>query len=164
MVALVAPGPAPAGADDVRDRFVPWTQGAPPAFSLKDLDGRVHALADFRGSVVLVNFWATWCEPCQDEMPSMRRLRERLAGQPFAILGVNYGGESEAKVRAFRQRLEIDFPLLLDPGGETPRGWRVRVLPATFLVGRDGRVRYHVIGELDWASESALTKVRTLLR
>ena len=160
---MSGPGAAAAG-DDVRDRFVPWKQGATPPLSLKDLDGRGHALAEYRGSVILVNFWATWCEPCQEEMPSLRRLRERLAGQPFAILGVNYGGESEAKVRAFRQRLDIDFPLLLDPGGETPRGWRVRVLPASFLVGRDGRVRYHVIGELDWASDAAVAVVRSLLR
>jgi peroxiredoxin len=155
---------APAAGEDVRARFVPWNQGAPPALALKDLDGRAHALADYRGTVVLVNFWATWCDPCQDEMPSLRRLRDRLAGEPFAILGVNHGGESTAKVRAFRDRLDIDFPLLLDPGGETPRGWRVRVLPASFVVGRDGRVRYHVIGEIDWASADALAVIRGLLR
>jgi peroxiredoxin len=95
-------------------------------------------------------------------MASMRTLRERLAGQPFEILTVNYG-ESEAKVTAFFKSTSLDFPALLDPNQEAPKAWRVRVLPASFLVGRDGRVRYSVIGEIDWASDEALKTVRTLL-
>ena len=92
----------------------------------------------------------------------MRTLRERLAGQPFEIVTVNYG-ESEAKVTAFFKSTGLDFHALLDPNQEAPRAWRVRVLPASFLVGRDGRVRYSVIGEIDWASDEALKTVRTLL-
>jgi cytochrome c biogenesis protein CcmG, thiol:disulfide interchange protein DsbE len=95
-------------------------------------------------------------------MATMRILKERLAGQPFEIVTVNYG-ESEAKVTAFFKSTGLDFPALLDPNQEAPKAWRVRVLPASFLVGRDGRVRYSVIGEIDWASDEALKTVRTLL-
>jgi thiol-disulfide isomerase/thioredoxin len=144
------------------DRFVPWNRAETPALTLKDLSGRPHALADYRGKVLLVNFWATWCEPCKDEMPSIRTLKERLAGQPFEVLVVNYG-EAAPKVREFLAREKLDFIALLDPGKDVARAWRVRVLPGSYLVDTDGTVRYGVIGEFDWASEDAVKVVRGLL-
>jgi thiol-disulfide isomerase/thioredoxin len=147
---------------EVPARFVPWKEPGAPPLVLKDSAGRVHALAGHRGRVVLVNFWATWCDPCRDEMPSLQRLKERLAGRPFAILAVNYG-ESARKVDEFLARMPVDFQVLLDPGQQAARAWRVRVLPASFLVDPDGRVRYAVIGELDWASADAERAVRALL-
>jgi thiol-disulfide isomerase/thioredoxin len=143
-------------------RFVPWTRPETPPLSLKDPDGRAHTLADYRGKVLLVNFWATWCEPCRDEMPSMRALRETLAGQPFDVLVVNYG-ESPARVREFLQRERLDLAALLDPNRDAARAWRVRVLPGSFLIDPEGRVRYSVIGELDWTTEEAVKTVRGLL-
>jgi thiol-disulfide isomerase/thioredoxin len=122
----------------------------------------MRSLADYQGQVVLVNFWATWCEPCLEEMPSLQRLAARLAGQPFALLAVNYG-ESPAKVQAFLERLPAPLPVLLDRDLQAARAWRVRILPASFLVGRDGRVRASVIGELDWASPEAIRAVQGLL-
>jgi len=95
-------------------------------------------------------------------MPSMQQLVERLAGQPFAVLAVNYG-ESAARVEEFAKRSPFDFAMLLDPGRDAPRAWRVRVLPASFLVDAEGRVRYSVVGELDWASPAAVAAVRRLL-
>jgi len=92
----------------------------------------------------------------------MQKLQERLAGRPFAILAVNHG-ESEPRVKEFVERASIGFRILLDPNQEAPRAWRVRVLPASFLIGTDGRVRYSVIGELDWASDVAVNTVRGLL-
>ena len=143
-------------------RFVPWQRAETPALTLKDLGGRLQSLADYRGKVVLVNFWATWCEPCRDELSSMRRLRERLAGQPFDVLAVNYG-ESATRISDFLTRERLDLTVLLDPNQEAARTWRVRVLPGSFLVGADGRVRLSVIGEIDWASEDAVKTVRALL-
>src|SRR5262245_4339970 len=81
----------------------PWTGGATPALALRDLEGRQHRLSDYRGKVVLVNFWATWCEPCREEMPSMQRLRASLAGRPFEVLAINLA-ESESKVRRFLEQ------------------------------------------------------------
>src|SRR5262245_27913274 len=144
-------------------RLVPGTDGATPALALADLGGRPLGLAQQRGKVVVVNFWATWCEPCRDEMPSLQRLGRHLAGEPFAILGVNYG-ESEARVGEFARRFGLDFPVLLDPNQDAPRAWRVRVLPASFVVGRGGRVRYRVIGEIDWMSREAVDAMTRLIR
>ena len=153
-------GQTPASRADP-SRFIPW-RGDTPALVLKDLDGRPRSLAEYRGTVLLINFWATWCEPCRDEMPSMRRLRERLAGQPFDVLAVNYG-ESAARVSGFLARERLDLTVLLDPNQDAARAWRVRVLPGSFLVGADGQVRYSVIGEIDWASDDAVRTVRALL-
>lgn len=141
----------------------PWSGGATPPLALEDLDGRMHSLADYRGKVVLVNFWATWCEPCRAEMPSMERLRAQLSGQPFAVLGVNMA-EPLSRIEKFTAAVPVGFTLLRDRDGTTAKAWRARVLPASFLVGPDGRVRYYVYGELDWTSEAVLAKVRELLR
>jgi thiol-disulfide isomerase/thioredoxin len=151
--------PRAAAAD--ASRFVPW-RGETPVLALKGLDGRSHALGDYRGRVVLLNFWATWCEPCREEMPSIRTLRETLAGLPFDVLVVNHG-ESPARVHDFLAKERLDLVALLDPNKEAARAWRVRVLPGSFLVDREGRVRYSVIGEFDWASTAALEAVRALL-
>jgi peroxiredoxin len=135
---------------------------APPPLELRDTAGKVHRLADYRGQVVLVNFWATWCEPCRDEMPSMQKLRERLAGKPFAILAVNHG-ESAAQVDAFLKKLPLEFTVLLDPFNEVTRVWKPRILPASYLIGRDGRLRYTVVGEFDWTGDAAAAAIRRLL-
>jgi thiol-disulfide isomerase/thioredoxin len=155
--AAVAPA---APADDTR--FVPWTAPPPPAVVLNDLAGRPVAMADHRGKVVLVSFWATWCEFCKEQMLAMQRLQQRLAGQPFEIVAVNFA-ESPAKVRDYVKSLSVGFRVLLDPNQDAVRAWGVRVLPVSFVVGPDGRPRYSVLGEFDWASDQAVTTIRRLL-
>lgn len=93
----------------------------------------------------------------------MERLQERLAGQPFTVLLVNHG-EARMRVGDFARREALAWSVLLDPNRDASRAWRVRVLPSSFLVGPDGRVRYTVIGEMDWASTESVETVRTLLR
>jgi cytochrome c biogenesis protein CcmG, thiol:disulfide interchange protein DsbE len=153
---------ASSAADPNASRFVPWLRAETPALSLRDPNGRAHALDDFRGKVVLLNFWATWCEPCKDEMPSIVKLKQSLAGRPFEVLAVNFA-ESPSRVREFLVSERLDLIALLDPNKEAARAWRVRVLPASFLVGPDGRVRYSVVGELDWSTETAMRTVQGLL-
>jgi peroxiredoxin len=140
----------------------PWTGGATPGLELRALDGRAHRLADYRGTVVLVNFWATWCEPCRDEMPSMQRLKEHLAGRPFAVLAVNLD-EPEARIRKFLAQMTTDFTVLLDPGRNAAKAWNARILPASFVIGTDGRIRYGVVGEIDWGRDSVVSRVVELL-
>ena len=149
------------GAD--RTRFIPAKEAMTPPLALNDLTGNRQSLADYRDRVVLVNFWATWCEPCVAEMASIQKLQKRLAGRPFAVLLVNYG-EARARVADFVKRESIRPTILLDPNQDAPRAWRVRVLPSSFLIGPDARVRYSVIGEIDWASDDAIEVVRELLR
>lgn len=143
-------------------RFVPWS-GQTPALTLNDLSGRPHSLADYKGTIVLVNFWATWCEPCRAEMASMQRLQQRLAEKPFVVLLVNHG-EARGRVGDFVKREALVLSVLLDPNQDAARAWRVRVLPSSFLVGADGRVRYTVIGEMDWDGKESVETVLTLLR
>jgi thiol-disulfide isomerase/thioredoxin len=155
-------GPAVAQIEPAR--LVPWTGAALAPLALRDPSGRPHALDDLRGRVVLVNFWATWCEPCREEMPSVQRLKERLAGRPFSVVAVNYG-EAAARVETFVREMgtRLDFLFLLDPGQQAARAWRVRVLPASFLVGPGGEVRYVALGELDWTRSDVEATVRGLL-
>ena len=139
-----------------------WTGGPAPALALKDLDGRQHRLADYRGKVVLINFWATWCGPCRDEMPSIQELKVKLSGRPFVVLAVNLD-EPESRIRKFLTQMKLDFPILLDPDRVVARGWNARILPATFIVGPDGRVRYSLVGEVDWANEHIVARISELL-
>ena len=139
-----------------------WSGGPTPAFRLQDLDGKTHSLEQYRGKVVLVNFWATWCEPCREEMPSIERLRKSLEGRPFEVLAVNLA-EPESRVRGFLNTLPLGFPVLLDRDTSTAKAWKARFLPATFIVGPDGRVRYSYFGELDWSRDSVRNTIAALL-
>lgn len=134
-----------------------------PDFSLPRLggDGEV-SLVGLRGRVVLLNFWATWCEPCEAEMPAMQRLHEQLAGDGFELLAVSVD-ESEADVRAFQQRLHLDFPILLDPQRSASRLYQTFRYPESFLIDANGVVVERYVGPRDWSSPLYLERVRALL-
>ena len=141
----------------------PWTGGAAPGLELRDTEGTLHRLADYRGSVVLVNFWATWCEPCREEMPSMERLRAAMQGKRFVVLAVNVG-EGARAARAFGERMRLGFPLVMDSDTKTARAWSARVLPASFIVGPRGDIRYSYFGAIDWARDDVRKSIEDLLR
>ena len=137
--------------------------GATPPLALRDLQGREHRLEDYRGRVVLINFWATWCAPCRDEMPSIVRLQRKLSGRAFAVLAVNLD-EPESRIRAFLERTGIDLPVLLDTGKQAARSWGARILPATYIVGANGKVRYSLVGEINWDNEHVVARIEELLQ
>ena len=120
-----------------------------PELNLPDLSGQQRNLDEFAGKVLLVNFWASWCTPCIQEMPSIRRLVEAMGEKPFAVIGVNVG-EAERRVQATAKRLEIDFPVLLDKDSAVFNGWGATVLPTAYVLDRNGRVRYVGRGPLEW--------------
>jgi len=135
------------------------------SLALPDLNGKAHSLADYKGKVVLVNFWATWCPPCRAEMPSMQRLKERMAGKPFVILAVDMA-ESEAEVRSFLKEIKpakIDFTILMDKSGKTIKEWKVSVFPTTFIIDAEGLRRYSVLGGAEWDEYDAVQKIEALL-
>ena len=139
----------------------PWAGGPTPALSLKDLGGTSHKLDAYRGKVVILNFWATWCEPCREEMPSLNRLRKSLDGQPVAMFAVNIG-EGEARINDFLAKVPVDFPVLLDRDSQASRAWKVRLMPTTFILGTDGRVRFSYAGERDWSADAMRAQVAAL--
>jgi peroxiredoxin len=150
---------APAAAEDV---LKPWRGGAAPALELRDLDGGTRSLGDYRGKVVLVNFWASWCEPCRAEMPSLERLRSSLEGRPFEVVAVNVG-DSARVAREFAEKLGVGFTVLLDRDGRATRAWGAKVLPASFVIGADSAIRYSYLGELDWSGPAARSRIEALL-
>ena len=162
LCALLLYGATLAGSAHASPALTPWSGGPTPAFDLRDLDGGAHGLGRYRGKVVLINFWATWCEPCRQEMPSIQRLSEKLSGKPFVVLAVNVD-EPEARVRNFLNDTRFDLPVLLDANKAVTRQWGARLLPVTFIVGPDGRVRYRLLGETDWSSQSNVTLISALM-
>ncbi|MFQ5895526.1 MAG: TlpA disulfide reductase family protein [Nitrospinota bacterium] len=135
-----------------------------PEFALPALSGGTLRLADLRGRVVLVNFWATWCPPCIAEMPSLEKLRQRFRGHPFEVVAISIDRQGEGVVRPFVRRLGITFPVLLDPEQKTFRRLRGRGLPVSLLISRKGELVGRVPGPREWASPEATALIETLLR
>jgi len=116
---------------------------------LPDLSGQQRNLDEFAGKVLLVNFWASWCMPCLEEMPSMQRLTAAMRGKPFAIVAVNVG-EAKRRVQATAKRLKLDFSILLDKDSTVFKDWGATVLPTSYVLDRSGRVRYIGRAPLEW--------------
>jgi peroxiredoxin len=143
------------------DPGAPGDVGQPaPQFELEDTSGRVVRLADLRGKVVLVNFWATWCAPCRTEMPEMEKVYREHRERGFEVVAIDLQ-ESAAEVRPFMAELGLTYPALLDRDGSVSRAYRARALPSSFLVDRQGTVRYLKIGPL--TTEALEAEVRKLL-
>ncbi len=136
--------------------------GMAPPFHLQDLQGRYHHLQDYRGRVVIVSFWASWCGPCREELPSMNRAWSVLQPQGVAMLAVNLGEDPEA-VSAFLTDYPIGFPVLLDRRGHFAQRWRVQGLPTSFVLSARGEIVYRVVGGQAWDDETLLRQVQALL-
>jgi len=135
---------------------------AAPAFELPGLDGELLALSQVNGKVVLVNFWATWCKPCEDEMPAMETLYRELHGAGFELIAISVD-DDRATVAAFRDKLGLSFPILLDPEQDAAAAYQTFRFPESFLIGRDGIVVERYIGPKEWAAPAYVTRVRRLL-
>ncbi len=125
-----------------------------PHFTLKDLNGKEVKLEDHRGKIVFINFWATWCPPCRDEMPSMEKLYTEFKERDFTMLAVDLQ-ESAKEVRAFKERFKLNFPILLDSDGRVGSEYGVISIPTTYLIDREGYVIGGALGPRDWASKEA---------
>ncbi len=135
-----------------------------PDLKLKDLEGRLNDLAELRGKVVLINFWATWCPPCRREMPSMERLKQTLKGESFVALAVDVGEDADT-IGAFTSQLDTEptFPILLDTRGRSMQAWKVAGLPTTFLVDKEGQIVASAIGGRKFDHPEIVKAIRELL-
>jgi peroxiredoxin len=134
-----------------------------PDFALLDLQGHTHRLSDFRGRVVFLNLWATWCPPCRLEMPAMEALYQQLKGHDFVMLAVSEDVDGAEAVGPFVADLGLSFPILLDPAGRLPPRYGVTGYPETFVIDRNGHVIEHIVGPAEWQREDIVARFRALL-
>jgi len=163
---LFGGGAHPAGPElgpllDAMGILPPVKETEAPDFTLPDLAGTPRRLADFRGQVVLINFWATWCLPCRAEMPAMERIYQEMKNDGFTILAVNFA-ETAAQVEPFVKELRLTFPILLDQESQVVRQYRAFSLPTTYVLDRHGTVVGRAIGAREWDSADAKRLVRAL--
>lgn len=140
----------------------PW-QGAVPAFQTVDTTGKVWRLADLKGRAVIINFWASWCEPCRAEMPTLQQVADLYGPDKLLVLAINFKEHPNRAIQ-FAATTGLSLPVLLDPQGQTARDWSVKVFPTTLLIDRQGRPRQRVQGEVDWTGPQAANMIEALLK
>ena len=152
--------PIPGAAQSVRKA---WPARKPtPAIQLSAMDGEPWRLAQERGHPVLLNFWASWCEPCQAEMPSLERLAASQREAGLRVVAANYR-EGEPAVKRFLSKVPLQLPVVRDADGAAARAFDIHIFPSTVAIDRTGRVRFIIVGEFDWGGSSAMDAIRPLL-
>jgi thiol-disulfide isomerase/thioredoxin len=152
--------PVVSGADSV---LKPRTSHrTPPPLTLLDLAGRRHSLEEYRGKVVVINFFGTWCPPCLQEMPSLLLMAEALKDQPFAVLAVDVG-DSPARLRQVFGEQRAAFTILLDSARLAARSWQAQAFPTSFVLDTEGRIRYSAQGPIEWDDPRVARPVVDLL-
>ena len=139
------------------------TPSVAPDFAVPDLAGQAVRLSAFRGQVVLLNIWTTWCPPCREEMPSMERLAAHFRGRDFQLLAVSQDEGDKEKVEAFARDLKLSFPVLLDPQRQVGERYGVWGYPETFVIDRNGYVAERVIGPRTWDSPESIAAIEALI-
>jgi peroxiredoxin len=146
-------------------KYEPLVVGKPaPDFTLSDLNDKTYRLSDFRGKVVFLNFWATWCAPCRDEMPSMEVLYRNFEKDGLVVLAVSIDRVTTTKdIPPFVKSMNLTFPVLLDSWGKTDKPYKRMGVPETFIIDQQGIIREIVIGPKDWTRIDNLKTLTTLL-
>ena len=134
-----------------------------PDFTLKNLQQQSLTLSQLKGKVVMLNFWASWCEPCKEEMPSMQRLYKQMQGKPFEIIAVSIDKE-ESKMKEFLTKFPVTFPILRDPDEQiAKKHYAITGVPETFVIDSKGNIIRHVIGSFDWDHPQLIELLKQLL-
>jgi peroxiredoxin len=138
--------------------------GPAPGFTLQSRDGGQVSLASQQGNVVMMNFWATWCVPCRQEMPHLQALYDRYSSLGFELLAVNVEKNNAEGARKWLEATPVTFPVLFDPNNEVTKLYKVQTMPTTVLIGRDGTMRFIHHGYKPGYENEYQTQVRALLR
>lgn len=147
------------GIDIVLKEFRGKTIPAP--IKLKDIAGNTVSKDNFKGQITVVNFWATWCPPCIEEIPSLNRLNKKMADVPFELISINYAEDTKT-IAEFMKTVNVEFPVLLDREGGLAKQWNVISYPSTFIIDSQGRIRYGVNGAIEWDDPEVLRQIRSL--
>ncbi len=134
----------------------------PLLLDLLDVNGQRVIRNSYKGKVTVVNFWATWCPPCVEEIPSLNRLREAMQGKPFELISIDYAEDTQ-RVKKFLQKVDVDFPVLLDSDGKVAANWGALVFPSTFVIGPEGYILFGVNGGIVWDSPDVINTMNSLL-
>ncbi len=134
-----------------------------PEFSLPAVDGKPISLSGYRGKVVMVHFWATWCPPCVEEMPTLETLYRALRGKDFEVLAISADEDGAGAVTAFMRKNRLSLPVLFDPGGTVASSYGTFKLPETYIVDREGVVRYKELGARDWSAPESAAIVKNII-
>jgi len=145
-----------------KESSTPQLGSAAPDFSIKDATGQTVQLSDLRGSVVLLNFWATWCPPCKEEVPALSRLNERMAGTAFRMVTISIDEGGSKAVESFFRAAGYRLPTLLDPAGTVGRLYGITGVPETFIIDPQGVIRKKVVGPLAWDAPSVISYLSEL--
>ncbi|MDH5327147.1 MAG: TlpA family protein disulfide reductase [Gammaproteobacteria bacterium] len=134
----------------------------PPPIDLPDISGKRYTRQNYIGQITVINFWASWCAPCVEEIPSLNRLRSKMSAKPFELISINYAEKTQT-IQEFMKTVKVDFPVLLDVDGSEAGVWNVIAFPSTFVIGPDGRIHYGVNAGIEWDQDEVLQKLNLLL-
>ena len=162
VLQILDPAPA-AGSDDTdlaqlfRDMYIMQSPGAgiPVEFELNDADGGPHKLSDFRGKIVFLNFWTTWCPTCRIEMPSMEKLHQQFKNTDFAMVTINLQ-EPSSRVKEFFKEFKLTFTALMDTGGDVGVMFSINQIPTTYILDKKGRIIGKALGPREWDSPKSI--------
>ena len=135
-----------------------------PSFKLRNIKGNYESLESYRGEVVVLNFWATWCAPCRIEMPSFEKLYRRYRSEGVTVLAITLDKNSENKIKSFVDEYDLSFPVLLDEKGEAERLYPSMTIPFTYIIDRQGRIVARVDGAKNWESSETFEAIEYLLK
>ncbi len=143
---------------------LPTVMGSPaPDFTLSGPAGETR-LSTLKGKLVLVHFWATWCPPCREELPSLAGLNARMGGKPFRLLAISIDNEGNEAVQKLLGRLGITLPVLLDPSSQVAKQYGITGVPETFIISPSGVVLKKIVGSMDWSSPETLAYLNDAMK
>ncbi len=133
----------------------------PSKIQLHDAYGNSYSKNDFKGQITIVNFWATWCPPCVQEIPSLNRLKKKMSDYPFELISINYA-EDNKTILSFMEKVNVEFPVLLDLDGKFAAKWNVITYPSTFIIGPNGKIKYGINAAIEWDDTEVIQQIKSL--